>query len=358
MIFPRPNQTAKTRRLKVRQAVVCAGSLLVVVTAGLFILSVVPSGPTDGCYSRFGSAVGADLLISATGIRRQPNAMQEDGVTPYPTYQIVGVRVLARAKTRLTDSGLTSNFPELMNPQRVSGHSLSGVVAPVPDFEGMLLAGLYVTHPDFELVGVPPWHVGWVARVRDDGDVTIYEGCKERWDPELSELANILGRHDQAQLLIDWATESLAVRKGGEPGPIMLAYESTLPPEPPPPPSIAVPILVIAEGVESPEVGETLDTLNVEPASLDDSYLPTEIFLDDPPWPTTALMYAGDRMVIEIWDDGQRVVRRTLAPTEWEPIVASGGGVIARVTLDSSGIYSLTVEVLNQADFDEVVSDA
>jgi hypothetical protein len=306
----------------------------------------------------FGEFFDMDVLVIGTGIERRADGFQPGGRTPYATHDILGVEVVSRVAARTLDSGeSTSDFPPITSPQRVSGYALTGFAEPAADYNGPLLAALYVTDPELELVGVPPWHVSWIAKPLDGGDVEVWHAGISEWDAELAEFADLLGRSDQTALLIDWVMEAQAVRDGAEPGPIILAYESNLPPEPLPPPSIEIPVLVLASGVPRPEVGgDPLDTLVFEPASLDDSYLPTEIFLDDPPWPMTALMYAGDPMVVEIWDDGRPVVHLVIAASEWEPIVAIGGGVIARVTLDSSGIYSLAVEVLNQADFDEVVS--
>lgn len=338
------------------------GVALIVLMVGGFLLSNwrYESERDSGSYTPLGLRMGVHALISGTAIHRQADATRQGGSSPYPAYEIAGVEVIAQAVARLSESGHEiSEFPPLTDPQRLSGHALLGPIEPIPDFAGQLLAGLYVTDPEFQLEGIPPWHISWLARVRDGGDVIIYEGGEERWDAELAELVGLLGRSDQAALLVDWVNEALAVQVGADPGPIMLAFEGAfLPEEDPvePPPSIEVPVVV---QVEVPVEPGSIDKVLVTPEGVDTyDFTPPERLLSEGDGTMTAIMSADRRMLIEVWNDGIPMSGTAIEIADWQAVAEGRGGISITVTQDDRGTYWVTAVALDSEQFSDALAEA
>jgi hypothetical protein len=226
----------------------------------------------------------------------------------------------------------------------------------VPDFTGELLAGLFVGRPEFVPEGASPWQIGWIARVGEGGDVTIYEGGDDLWDAQLEELAGLLQRDNQAELLVDWVTEALAEKdEGAEPGPITVTFNATFVPpeeEPVPPPSTEVPIYVRVEA-SNVEAG---NKVVVHAAGFDtDEFEAAEWLLSQGSGAMTGMMAPGAAMLIRVWDDGLPVAGATLEVQQWEPVVSGeGGGVLVTVAED----LSVNPIVLSHVEFSELLQPA
>ena len=346
---------------KLAAGVITGVSFVLVILAALVLSSGRQTSLEAFDTGTLGSSMKVDLLVLATSIERLPDATRKGGTNPYPIYQISGLEILEQAEPRTTDaSGVASVFPPVGDPQWVAGHALIGPIDPVPNLEGELLAGLSVWSTGFESDGLPDWHFGWIAHLVGDGDVTIYEGGENESDAELERLAGLMGRDDQAALLIDWVSEAMAERTGASPGPITLTYQDAfLPPEdsPEPLPSIQVPVVVlVGAGIERNVTSyllvasEGTDRERAEPASRS---------MTEGSGPLTGLMLSEARMLIEFWDDGLPVAGTAIEPEDWQAIVSGeAGGVVISVDVSSNGTYQVTALVVDATAFGRALIEA
>jgi hypothetical protein len=338
-------------------------SLGALATASVFVALFFgqPQGLGSGSPpSYIGHHLAVNALLRGGGIERLADGTSAGSDTP--VYQILEVEVLRHATTRILGSGANSNeFPPITDPQQVYGHALRGFVQPVPSFTGELLAGIWVNEESAP-EDSPPWQIGWVARIAEDGDVTIYEGGEERWDAQLAGLAALLQREDQAALLIDWVTEALAEVEGAAPGPISVAFNGAfVPPEPEPEPlpSLEVPIFV---KVDMATVG-TDDKVVVSVGWFDvdsdffypEDYEPEERLLSEGSGQMTGLMATGTMMNIDLWLDGMARAGTSLSPEQWEPVISGqAAGILITVAED----IRITADVLGELEFNELLGQS
>ena len=300
--------------------------------------------------------MAVDALVRGGGIVRQADGKPEGGTTPYPVHQVFEVEVLRQATTRVLGSGaLSDEFPPLADPQQVFGHALVGFVQPVPDFTGELLAGLFVGRPEFVPEGASPWQIGWIARVGESGEVTIYEGGEGLWDAQLAELAGLLQRDNQYDLLVDWVTEALAEKEGAEPGPITVAFNAAfVPPEEEPlaSPSIEVPIYIQVDVTSA----DASNKVVVQAAGFDtDDFEASEWSLSQGSGTMTGMMAPGAAMRIRVWDDGIPISAASLEAEQWERVVSGrAGGVLITVAED----LAVNAIVLSQVEFSELLQQS